>query len=127
MAPTASTSDPSTLYSAATIPTSRAYHSGFGGAYSASAALPDVSASCPPEGPSFSASDFDADLAAAAFAPIFSSNDATALDTSAPLSFPVLPASLLDEAPEYEYVSLSPTFIPPSNLALMSLVICMLT
>ncbi|SPO32744.1 related to CRZ1 - activator of stress genes [Ustilago trichophora] len=103
MASTASTSDPSTLYSAATIPTSRAFDSSFGAAYSAAAALPDVSASCPPEGPSFSTTDFDADLAAAAFAPMFSSNEATTLDTSVPLSFPVLPASLLDEAPEYEY------------------------
>jgi hypothetical protein len=78
------------------------------GAYGASA-LGDVSASCPPEGPSFVATDFSADLAAAAFAPIFGSGSTADLNTldlsSEPLSFPVLPASLLDEAPEYEYVS----------------------
>ncbi|CBQ69728.1 conserved hypothetical protein [Sporisorium reilianum SRZ2] len=99
-----SASDPNALYSSsATIPSSRAFDSVLAG-YNASSALADVSASCPPEGPSFSTNDFDANLAAAAFAPMFSSNDATGLDDpSAPLSFPVLPASLLDEAPEYEY------------------------
>lgn len=112
MAPSASTSDPSSLYSAATIPSTRTFGSVLDG-YSASPALPDISASCPPEGPSFTANDFDANLATAAFAPIFTSsangtNGTSSFDaSSAPLSFPVLPASLLDEAPEYEYVSIS--------------------
>ncbi|CDS00453.1 hypothetical protein [Sporisorium scitamineum] len=96
-------SDPNSLYSSSTIPSSRAFDSVLT-SYTAPSTLADVSASCPPEGPSFSTNDFDANLAAAAFAPMFSSNDATGLDdSSAPLSFPVLPASLLDEAPEYEY------------------------
>lgn len=103
--PSASTSVPSTLYSAAAIPSSQGLDAVLGG-YVASNPLADVSASCPPEGPSFSHTNFDADLAAAAaFAPLFGAGDTLGLDaSSAPLSFPVLPASLLDEAPEYEYV-----------------------
>lgn len=111
-----SASDPNSLYSSSVIPTSRAFDSVLAG-YATSSTLEDVSASCPPEGPSFSTSDFDANLAAAAFAPMFSSNDATGLDDpSAPLSFPVLPASLLDEAPEYEYVSSNRL---PSHIAIL--------
>ncbi|TKY85909.1 hypothetical protein EX895_005450 [Sporisorium graminicola] len=48
----------------------------------------------------------DFDSAAAAFTPMFSTSakDTTAFHTSsAPLDFPCLPASLLDQAPEYEY------------------------
>ncbi|KAJ1018072.1 hypothetical protein NDA16_004941 [Ustilago loliicola] len=105
MTSSVTSSDPSTLYSASTISTLRAFDSVLG-AYAGSSSLADISASCPPEGPSFSTTDFDADLAAAAFAPMFGSSatDTTVFDgSSAPLSFPVLPASLLDEAPEYEY------------------------
>lgn len=111
----ASSSHPSSIYSSATVPSSRAFDSALAG-YSASSTLADVSASCPPEGPSFSTTDFDADLAAAAFAPLFNS-DTTSLETSsAPLSFPALPASLLDDAPEYEYVSGCPDCICLTSL-----------
>ncbi|GAC98362.1 potential zinc finger protein [Pseudozyma hubeiensis SY62] len=98
-----SSSNPSSMYSSAIIPSSKAFDSALA-AYPASSALVDLSASCPPEGPSFSTTGFDPDLAAASLAPIFGTADSTLIDTSAtPFSFPALPASLLDEAPEYEY------------------------
>lgn len=113
--PSDSSSDPSAMYASAAIPSSRAFDPRLA-AYPASSALVDLSASCPPEGPSFSTTGFDADLAAAALAPIFGTADSTLVDASAtPFSFPALPASLLDEAPEYEYVSPCPS--PPCTIA----------
>lgn len=108
MPPSASSSHPDLLYSTGTIPTSRGYDQ-VTGVYTSPTGLQDLSASCPPDsGPTLSTTDFDAEVAAAAFAPIFGSSlgDTIGLDSSAPLSFPVLPASLLNDAPEYEYVSL---------------------
>lgn len=102
MPPSNSSLDPNALYGSS-ISTSRHFDPLLG-AYTESPNLADIPASCPPDGSAFGTTDFDAELAAAAFAPIF---DAASLDSSVPLSFPVLPASLLDEAPEYEYVSLT--------------------
>ena len=67
---------------------------------------PVETASCPPDGPSFPI-DFEADPPSTA-PPMGSVNGQGSLghlSTDSSLSFPELPASLLDDAPEYEFVS----------------------
>ncbi|SPO41960.1 uncharacterized protein PSFLO_07443 [Pseudozyma flocculosa] len=64
--------------------------------------------SCPPDGPTYPAADFDGDLTSSSATMLgyphpASSNGLRSDLADSTLSFPELPASLLDEAPEYEY------------------------
>ncbi|KAN0063880.1 hypothetical protein ACQY0O_003486 [Thecaphora frezii] len=68
---------------------------------------PMETSSCPPDGPSHPI-DFESDLTSVTMLGSHSSSSEIKPDlTDSSLTFPELPASLLDDAPEYEFVSLA--------------------